>query len=453
MLRSSVWSCFISSLIPKLVPRGYRNISDVTQNKFDCTIVGGGIVGLSTARELALRYPKMTFSVLEKETDLSLHQSGNNSGVIHSGIYYSPGSLKAKLCVDGLRRSYSYLTSKNIPHKKCGKLIVALDDQSVERLESLFQRGKQNSVPGIHVISSAEIRDIEPNCVGKCAIYSPETGIVDWRQVALSYAVDFRSAGGTIMTNCKVDDFFENHNPEYPIRISCFDSSRNLTSIESKFVVSCAGLQSDRLAKKSGCSTHPKIIPFRGDFLKLKEEKSNLVRTNIYPVPDPRFPFLGVHFTPRIDGSVWLGPNAILSLDREGYGRWDFNFVDVRDSLSYRGFWKLAKKYTAFGISEFLNGVMISRQVKQLQRYVPSLRASDVVRGPSGIRAQALGCDGNLVEDFVIDFGLDSVGKRIMHVRNAPSPAATSSLAIAIFLAESAKEKFDLGPPVERNYV
>lgn len=446
--------CFTYSLTLKWHLRGYRSVSDATQRKFDCTIVGGGIIGLSTARELALRYPKMTFAVLEKENDLSLHQSGNNSGVIHSGIYYPPGSLKAKLCVDGLKRSYAYLTSKNIPYKKCGKLIVASDEPSVERLEALFQRGIQNNVPGIRVISSSEISAIEPNCIGKRAIYSPETGIVNWRQVTLSYAADFESVGGTIMTNCKVDDFLENHNtPEYPIRISCFDNARNSIFIESKFVVSCAGLQSDRLAKKSGCTIHPKIVPFRGDFLKLKEEKSNLVRTNIYPVPDPKFPFLGVHFTPRVDGSVWLGPSAVLSLAREGYGRWDFNIVDMLDALSYRGFWKLARKYFSFGISEILNGLMISRQVKQLQQYVPSLRTSDVMRGASGIRAQALGPDGILVEDFVIDFGLNSVGKRIMHVRNAPSPAATSSLAIAIFLAENARKKFDLGPPVERNYV
>ncbi|KAF6780219.1 hypothetical protein AHF37_00475 [Paragonimus kellicotti] len=413
-----------------------------SQIHVDCTIVGGGIVGLATARELSIRHPSMKFAVVEKEKDLSLHQSKNNSGVVHAGIYYAPGSLKAKLCVQGLERSYKYFKLKNIPHRACGKLIIATNEQDVLQLDALYERALANGVPGVRMINSDQIREIEPKCVGTKAIYSPETGIVDWRSVALSYAQDFRQNGGQIYTNFTVHAFTENtENTEYPVHIHALpEATISSPTIKTKYVITCAGLQSDRIAKLTGCTPYPKIIPFRGAYLKLKEDKCDLVKTNIYPVPNPNFPFLGVHFTPRIDGSVWLGPNALLSFDREGYGQFDFKLSDAIDSLTYPGFWRLAKKYFSYGLNEMVCNVLIRRQVKHLQKFVPSLKLSDVIRGPSGIRAQALSLNGDLVDDFVIDFGKHGIGKLIMHVRNAPSPAATSSLAIASMLADNFEE-------------
>ncbi|THD23095.1 Mitochondrial L-2-hydroxyglutarate dehydrogenase [Fasciola hepatica] len=434
-----------------------RNLSNLfhSPSKYDFTIVGGGIVGLATARELQLRYPKSKFVLLEKEKNLSIHQSKNNSGVIHSGIYYAPGSLKAKLCVEGMRRSYEYLERKNLPYKKCGKLIVATNDLDVTRLDALFERGTQNKVPGLEILTPDGIRQVESRCVGVKAIYSPETGIVDWRTVALSFAEDFKKHGGTIFTGFQVDKIGESaEDSNYPVAVHARVVSNSTTpnSVQTKHLITCAGLQSDRVAKMTGCSSDPKIVPFRGDYLRLKDDRSDMVKTNIYPVPDPRFPFLGVHFTPRIDGTVWLGPNAILSLDREGYGLFDFRTRDALDSLFYPGFLKLAVKYTRFGLNEMISNLILSRQVKQLQRYVPSLRREDVIRGPSGIRAQALNRAGQLVDDFVIDVKSQGIGKHVMHVRNAPSPAATSSMAIARYIADEARSHFGLSEPSKRNY-
>uniref|UniRef100_A0A183BDJ4 L-2-hydroxyglutarate dehydrogenase, mitochondrial n=1 Tax=Echinostoma caproni TaxID=27848 RepID=A0A183BDJ4_9TREM len=424
--------------------------------KFDFTIIGGGIVGLATARELQLRYPKFRFVLLEKEKELSIHQSKNNSGVIHTGIYYPPGSLKAKLCVEGLKRSYEYFNQNHVPYKKCGKLIVATNDIDVARMENLFERAKANKVPGVTILTPREIREVEPLCGGVKAIYSPETGIVDWRTVALAFSEDFRNHGGAIFTGFQVDDITESSSDvQFPVSVHTRHKKNQKLpdTIQTKYLITCAGLQSDRIARMTGCSSDPKIVPFRGDYLKLRDDKSNMVKTNIYPVPDPRFPFLGVHFTPRMDGSVWLGPNAILALDREGYGLFDFRLKDALDSLFYPGFWKLATRYTAFGINEIISNIFIRRQVKQLQRYVPSLKREDVVRGPSGIRAQALNSAGQLVEDFVIDVDKKGVGKHVMHVRNAPSPAATSSMAIACHIANEARVHFDLPEPAVRGYV
>ncbi|OON20497.1 FAD dependent oxidoreductase, partial [Opisthorchis viverrini] len=392
-------------------------------------------------------------AVLEKENELSLHQSKNNSGVIHAGIYYVPGSLKAKLCVEGMKRSYAYVEKKGIPYKKSGKLIVATENYEISELRKLFERATINNVPGAKLINGSQISELEPNCVGLEAIYSPETGIVDWRTVALSFAKDFENLGGIIMTKFEVTHFDEAHqNTDYPLRIRPSDTSRcDLPSVQTKYAICCGGLQSDRLAERTGCSPSPKIIPFRGDYLRLRDEMSDLVKTNIYPVPNPRFPFLGVHFTPRIDGTVWLGPNAILSLDREGYGFCDFNAKDALDSLTYSGFWKLATKYITFGANEIIDNIFIKRQVRKLQRFVPKLKVTDVIRGPSGIRAQALNPDGMLVDDFVIQRGETGISRRVMHVRNAPSPAATSSLAIARSLADEARELFEFPEPAQRD--
>ncbi|XP_062904577.1 L-2-hydroxyglutarate dehydrogenase, mitochondrial isoform X2 [Mobula hypostoma] len=415
---------------------------------YDVAIVGGGIVGLASARELIQRFPKLTFIVLEKEKELAFHQSGHNSGVIHSGIYYTPGSLKAQLCVRGAELSYAYFEKKSIPYKRCGKLIVAVDREEVPQLKALFERGQQNNVQGLRLISGKEIKEREPYCKGLMALDSPNTGIVDWREVALSYAKDFCEMGGNIETQFEVTDFQSTkESPEgskdglkYPITIR----SLKKTAIQCRYVVTCGGLHSDRLSQKSGCSYDPSIVPFRGDYLVLKPEKRYLVKGNIYPVPDPKFPFLGVHFTPRMNGSVWLGPNAVLAFKREGYNVYDFDLHDFREAICYSGVQKLAMKHVVFGINEMYRGIIISAQVKQLQRYIPQLTVNDVMRGPSGVRAQALDKNGNLVDDFVFDGGSGPIGSQVLHVRNAPSPAATSSLAIGEIIADEAEKRFNL---------
>ncbi|XP_067895180.1 L-2-hydroxyglutarate dehydrogenase, mitochondrial isoform X1 [Heterodontus francisci] len=417
-------------------------------SSYDVAIVGGGIVGLASARELIQRHPKLNYILLEKEKELAFHQSGHNSGVIHSGIYYTPGSLKAKLCVRGAELSYAYCEKKGIPYKRCGKLIVAVEQEEISRLKALYERGLQNNVRDLRLIDAKEIQKREPYCRGLMALDSPNTGIVDWREVALSYAKDFCEMGGTIKTQFEATDFWlTKEGPEgcteglkYPITIR----SSKETAIQCSYVVTCGGLYADRLSQKSGCSSDPRVVPFRGDYLVLKPEKHYLVKGNIYPVPDPKFPFLGVHFTPRMNGSVWLGPNAVLAFKREGYNVFDFDMRDFTDAVCYSGVQKLVLKNVAFGLNEMYRGIVISAQVKQLQRYIPNLTVNDVTRGPSGVRAQALDKDGNLVDDFVFDGGFGAIGSRVLHVRNAPSPAATSSLAIGEIIADEAEKKFNL---------
>ncbi|CAG5134866.1 unnamed protein product, partial [Candidula unifasciata] len=423
---------------------------DGKQNHYDLVIVGGGIVGMATAQELITRHPNLKIAVLEKEPTLAVHQSGHNSGVIHAGIYYVPGSLRAKLCVKGLEMTYNYCDKHNIPYKKCGKLIVATSPEEVPRLEVLMDRGLKNGVKDLRMVGPDVIKEIEPNCVGLKAIHSPHTGIIDWGLVTKYYGKEFEKRGGTIYTNFNVTKFSVNtESPEgstsglnHEVKIHGEDEQNQV--VDCRYVVTCGGLQSDRLAEKSGCNREPRIVPFRGEYLLLKQEKSNLVNGNIYPVPDPRFPFLGVHFTPRMDGSVWLGPNAVLAFKREGYGYTQVSLSDLYDALSFRGLRKLAYKNLGYGIMEMYKGIYIRAQVKQLQKFVPSLQFSDVTRGPSGVRAQALDRDGNLVDDFIFDSGTGELGKRLLHVRNAPSPGATSSLAIGEMISDRVEKQFDL---------
>ncbi|KAL3873598.1 hypothetical protein ACJMK2_036694 [Sinanodonta woodiana] len=425
----------------------YRHLSSSHNAKnYDVVIVGGGIVGFATARELILRHPSLTFAVVEKEKEIAQHQSGHNSGVIHAGIYYTPGSLKAKMCVEGLQLMYKYCDENKVPYKKCGKLVVAVEPNEVPRLEKLFERGNQNGVKDLKMIGPDKIKEIEPNCVGLKAIHSPHTGIIDYAVVTKSYSKTFQDKGGNVFTNFQVQNFHITPESEagsiggiqYPITVTANSGQE----VHCKYVVTCAGLYSDRIAELSGCNREPRIVPFRGDYLLLKPEKSNMVNGNIYPVPDPRFPFLGVHFTPRIDGSVWLGPNAVLALKREGYRLMDFNLKDAIDAISFRGLRKLALRHLGYGLEEMYKGFYIRAQVKQLKRFVPMLQYSDVTRGPAGVRAQALDRNGTLVDDFIFDTGNGDLSSRILHVRNAPSPAATSSLAIARMVADKVDATF-----------
>ncbi|UYV74857.1 L2HGDH [Cordylochernes scorpioides] len=582
---------------------------DTLEPEYDVAVVGGGIVGLATAQELITRCPQLRIVLLEKEAKLvadmsridkgitlqhqsdiflcGMHQSGHNSGVIHAGIYYQPGSMKAKLCVEGMNLLYQYCDTHKIPYKKCGKdvleagdlskslysyaqvrsasvsmelplvnvstcelrsvirfftaknetavnihrnlvsvygegcmsiqmvrrwrswflegrqnvhddersdrpvtatdnaavaavrnvveanrrvtideimirlppgieigcasigtimsdLIVAVTPEETQQIRTLLERGQKNGVRDLKVLSSKEILEYAPYCKGLQAIWSPHTGIIDYGRVCQQYGRHFQHQGGDIRLNFPVAAFTpvaesqDSTGPLHSIRIS---DSTGLKAVRARSVITAGGLFSDKLAQMSGGSSDPKIIPFRGEYLVLRPNLTHLATTNIYPVPDPRFPFLGVHFTPRMDGSVWLGPNAVLAFKREGYTFKDISLSDLMEFSSYPGLRKLAQKYMYYGLQEMYRGLVPEAQVRQLQRYVPSLSLFDVTEGPAGVRAQALGRDGTLVDDFVFDCGLEG---RVLHVRNAPSPAATSSLAIAKSVVDRAVDTFKL---------
>ncbi|VBB27046.1 unnamed protein product [Acanthocheilonema viteae] len=397
----------------------YSTAAGSTTSEFDVAVVGGGIVGCATARQLKIKNPELKVTLLEKEDHVAFHQSGHNSGVLHAGIYYAPGSLKAKLCVRGIDLAYEYCDEYKVPYKRIGKLIVAVEPVEIQRLEGLK------------------------------ALWSPYTGIVDWGLVTKSYAQDFENRGGIVYTKYPLKTLLlvgesekENVANDYPVII---ESEPSLSKIRCKYVITCCGLQSDRVAKLSRGSPDPKIIPFRGEYLLLtSEEKKKAVTTNVYPVPDPRLPFLGVHFTPRMNGDVWLGPNAVLAYKREGYKYSQISLPDLYDALTYRGMRKLIFKFFGYGMKELYRGIWIRAQVKQLQKFMPDLRISDVARGPAGVRAQAIDPDGNLIDDFIFDCGQGELSHCVLHVRNAPSPGATSSLAIAEMICEKASTVFDL---------
>jgi L-2-hydroxyglutarate oxidase LhgO len=405
---------------------------------YDLAIVGAGIVGLATAREFLLRQPALHVIVLEKETAIARQQSGHNSGVIHSGIYYAPGSLKARACVEGHRAMLAFCREQGIPFELCGKVIVALDESELPRLEDLYQRGIKNGVQGLEFIGPERLRELEPYAAGIKAIHSPNTGIIDYVQVAQAYARQVREHGGEIVTGCEVTTLTALEG-QSALGIRQAGVVTLETEIHARYVITCGGLQSDKLSRMSGKDSQVHIIPFRGDYYVLRPEKRHMVRGLVYPVPDPRFPFLGVHFTRRLDGEVWAGPNAVLAFAREGYGRWRVNPADLWEVLSFGGFWKMAAQYWKMGLAEMYRDYVKEAYVKELQRYMPELRAADLLPGPSGVRAQALSADGRLVDDFLIQRG-----ENVVHVQNAPSPAATSSLVIARMIVDEAQSSFEL---------
>merc|ERR1711953_1249550 len=356
-------------------------------------------------------------------------------GVIHAGIYYVPGSLKAKLCVKGLKMMYAYCDEHNIPYKMCGKLIVATREEELPRLDALWDRAIANGCE-VKMVDAEGIKEIEPHCVGLRAIHSPLTGIIDYQVVSRNYAKEVEAAGNDIICNYEVSEFTE-ESGEYPIGIKSNDGR----VIRAKNVVTCAGLHSDRMAAKSGGTVMPKIVPFRGDYLLLKPDKAHWINGNIYPVPDPKFPFLGVHYTPRMNGDIWLGPNAVLALDREGYKLTSFSLKDCLEIARFKGIYLLVLRNIRAGIGELWRTFNLNAQVKDLQRFVPEIKRSDVVRGPAGVRAQAMDFDGNLVDDFIFDQGTGPLSSRMLHVRNAPSPACTASLAIAEMVVDEVEVK------------
>ncbi|MCM0592692.1 MAG: L-2-hydroxyglutarate oxidase [Gloeotrichia echinulata IR180] len=401
---------------------------------YDFAIIGGGIVGLSTAMALVKRYSHARIVVLEKESNWAFHQTGNNSGVIHSGIYYKPGSFKAKFCRDGCRSMVEFCQEHGIDHDVCGKVIVATDNEELPRLENLYQRGVENGI-AVQRISPEEVREIEPHvsCVGGVRVFS--TGIVNYKQVCEKYAELIQQQGGDLRLNTKVEKIIPS-GTDYVLET-------NKGNFETRFVINCAGLHSDRVAKLGQVEPKAKIVPFRGEYYELTPEKRYLVKTLIYPVPNPDFPFLGVHFTRMIDSSVHAGPNAVLSLKREGYKKTDFDWGDFAEVMTYPGFWKLAAKHADEGIQEIIRSFSKAAFVRSLQKLIPEVQAQDLVPTHAGVRAQALMNDGKLVEDFLIVQGQNSV-----HVCNAPSPAATSSLEIGKAIVSQLPEQSHLAASV-----
>jgi 2-hydroxyglutarate dehydrogenase len=393
----------------------------------DLAIVGAGIVGLATARELQRRRPDARVVVLEREDRVGVHQTGSNSGVAHAGIYYTPGSLKAKLCVEGIRRMYDFCDEHGVAYERCGKVIVALDRSELDRLDELERRGRANGVPGLRRIGADELRELEPHAAGIEALHSPQTGIVDFGGVARALAGQVEAGGGVVATSCGVSGF-ERTNGRTRIT-----HARGET--RARQVIVCAGAWSDRLAVAAGADPDPRIVPFRGGYLTLRADKRHLVRSLIYPVPDPELPFLGVHLTKRVDGEILLGPTALVVGALDAYRLSRLRARDLRATLGWPGSWKMMRRFWKTGISELRMAASRRAFVAACARYVPELEVGDVTDGPAGIRAQAVGRDGSLVDDFVF-----SEAEGALFVRNAPSPAATSSLAIADHIADRASQ-------------
>jgi L-2-hydroxyglutarate oxidase LhgO len=406
----------------------------MTDSRRDVVIVGGGIVGLAVALEITKRFPRLRLLLLEKEDRVGQHQSGHNSGVIHSGVYYKPGSQKAKLCVEGARVMIEFCRAHDIPHQICGKVIVATHEDEFPRLEELRRRGEANGLTELRLIGADELREIEPHASGLRALVVPSTGITDYAAVCEKYAELIRTQGGTILTSTAVTNLrkladeivIETNGPPF----------------STSYLINCAGLFSDRIAAMAGGRRDVIIVPFRGEYYDLIPQRSSLVRALIYPVPDPQFPFLGVHFTRRINGTVDAGPNAVLAFRREGYRRTDFSLRDLASSLAFAGFWQMAAKHWRSGLDEFHRSFSKPAFVRALQRLLPDLRGADLIPGGSGVRAQALRRDGTLVDDFQF-----VPNGRMLHVLNVPSPAATASLVVGRAIVNTAAESWGLQLP------
>jgi (S)-2-hydroxyglutarate dehydrogenase len=399
----------------------------------DLAIVGGGIVGLAVARELSHRHPRASVCVLERERELATHQSGHSSGVIHAGIYYRPGSLKARLCVQGARELYAYCEERGIAHARSGKLILATSPAELRALQELERRGEANGVPGLRWVERAEIARIEPHARGLAALHSPGTGIVDFREVARSLATDVLESGGAVALGCEVREV------QPGARSVRLTHTRG--TVEATHAIFCAGAWADRLAVASGAAPDPRIVPFRGAYLRLRPERRELVRSLIYPVPDPALPFLGVHLTRHADGEALIGPTALIAPARDAYSLRTVRRADLRDTLAWPGTWRMLRRFWPAAAGELHRSLSRAALVAAAARLVPELEPGDVAGSYVGVRAQALARDGRLLDDFAF-----SAGQRTLHVRNAPSPAATASLAIARHVCEQAERAFSLEP-------
>ncbi|MGH9523370.1 MAG: L-2-hydroxyglutarate oxidase [Terriglobales bacterium] len=385
--------------------------------RFDLLIIGAGIVGLATALEASRRSPGARIAVVDKEDHVAAHQTGHNSGVIHSGLYYRPGSLKAKLCVEGARAMVQFCREHGIAHEICGKVVVATDEKELPALEELRRRGEANGVAGVEMIGPERLTELEPHAAGIRALHVASTGIVDYSAVARKYAELLVAAGGEVVLSAEVVGIRRDGETVVETRAGAF---------AAKLVVNCAGLYSDRIARLAGDDPGVQIVPFRGEYYGIARERRGLVRNLIYPVPDPELPFLGVHFTRRVDGSIEAGPNAVLALRREGYRKSDFNAAELASTLAFGGFWKMASRFWRSGMHEYYRSFSKATFARALQKLVPEIRQQDLAPGGSGVRAQAVDRNGKLLDDFHI---VHSDG--IVHVLNVPSPAATASLIIA----------------------
>ena len=395
---------------------------------YDFIIVGGGIVGVSTALTLIKQNPSKKILLLEKEKSFAHHQTGHNSGVIHAGVYYEPGSLKAEFCREGLKETIAFCNTHGIPYEQCGKLLVATNDIELQRMDKLFERCKANNIEA-EILNQEKLHEIEPNVFGIGAILVKSTGIVDYTLITKKMSEQFESLGGEFLLNSKVTNLDENKE-----RIQVITSNETLNS---KYLICCAGLMADRVAKLLNIKINFQIIPFRGEYFRLKEKHNSLVKHLIYPIPDPDLPFLGVHLTKMIDGTITVGPNAVLGFKREGYGMFNFSLRDTIQFLSFKGFYQVVKKNLKSGLCEMKNSIFKRGYLKEVQKYSPQIKLNDLVHYPAGIRAQAVLEDGTLVHDFLF-----AESERSIHVCNAPSPAATSAIPIGKYITEKASKAY-----------
>jgi L-2-hydroxyglutarate oxidase len=405
--------------------------------QYDLTIIGGGILGLASALKITAAHPNVRLLILEKEAALAQHQTGNNSGVIHSGLYYRPGSLKAKSCVSGRKELMAFCDANAVPYEICGKVVVATGEAELPRLEELYRRGQANGLKGLEIIGPERLKEIEPHAVGIKGLFVPETGIVDYRRVVAAYAEKVRDANGDIRMGQRVVGIIDGSD-EVVLQTSGGD-------YRTKYLINCCGLQSDIVAQMMGSTGQQedgeehRIIPFRGEYYKIAPEREYLVKNLIYPVPDPTFPFLGVHFTRMARGGVEAGPNAVFAYAREGYRHSDINLSDLWRTVSFKGFWAITAKYWRTGFGELYRSLSKAAFVRALQKLLPEIREQDLVPGGAGVRAQAVSASGALVDDFII-----KQSRRAIHILNAPSPGATASLAIGQQIREMAEKNFQL---------
>lgn len=398
---------------------------------YDFTIAGAGIVGLSTAYKLSLQYPDASILLLEKESGVAAHQTGHNSGVIHSGIYYKPGSYKAKNCIDGRHQIVEFCRENGINHDICGKIIVATDEKEIPGLTSIFDRGIQNGIEGLALIDDKELKEIEPYSSGIRAIHVPCAGIIDFKAVCESLAQKFISAGQTVRFNTPVRSVVQKNGS------IIIESEKS--SFKSKYFINCTGLHSDRVARSAGIKSDIQIIPFRGEYYELTDDADHLVKGLIYPIPNPEFPFLGVHFTRMVNGGVECGPNAVFSFKREGYDKTSFDFNDTIETVNFPGFWILAGKHWKMGMDEMYRSFSKTGFLKNLQKLIPSIQKNQLKVSPAGVRAMALLPNGEILDDFHFELGENEI-----HVLNAPSPAATAGLSIGDEIVAKAKLAFSL---------
>ena len=398
---------------------------------YDIAIIGAGIIGLATAMTLAKEYPRYKIAVLEKDSDIAQHQTGHNSGVMHAGIYYAPGTQKANFCSVGGKLLREFCDEHNVEYEMCGKVIVAINDDEVPRLEDLFQRGTANGAEGLEMVGPERLRELEPYAAGVKAIFSPNTGIVDFKKVSDAYSTEYRENGGDLLTNTTVRSISRRDGRIY------LETSRG--DIETQRVINCAGLHADSVARMMGVDPGLRIVPFRGEYFSIRPESAHMVKGLIYPVPNPAMPFLGVHFTKRINGTVEAGPNAVLAMAREGYKKTDFNFRDMMGMFTFPGFWKMSASYWKVGVDEQYRSLRKSVFLKSLQTLMPEIQMEDLAQPGGGVRAQAVDKNGNLLQDFAI-----SETENAIHVLSAPSPGATSSLTISRYIVDKAEKSFEL---------